>query len=214
MKYAKSGFVDNNLVRIRDRLSDTSAGTPVPPDSSFDEGGDSLKTAFPAKKDIDFEKEQRKAIRLRLDEFRMLKRDIGGKITERISMIPEEITISEQKIDVLRKSLEKLATCLDSVQSLDESLWNEHNLSQELGTAIKKLENARLEYIRTTSKMDMLERESEAAGKGGDRFEDVLLSFSMGRLMKTGVFFFFPLILSIIIAASIIALVLFSVFKG
>ncbi len=214
MKSLKNGFVSSNLITMRDKLSVPNAMHSEVQQADQDGISKMQEARQENSQTAYFQKEHRKALLKRLDEFRMLKREISGKITEKLASIPEDIKLSEKRVEELRNSVEKFADVLESLNSVEESLWDDANFSSELASAIKKAENARLEFIRVSSKISTLQRESQAAdNSSASSMLPEICSLSFMQLIKIGSIVFLPLILTIIIMSIIIGIFIFATFR-
>ena len=211
MKNSRNGFISSSLIRIKDKLPD--GGERDVPDFSGE--AEAASSASSRRGDGEFyQKEHRKALQKRVEEFRLLKKDLAGKITEKLASIPEDIRISETRISELRLAVEKYASLLDTIQSLDESSWHDDNLSLEIGRSMKKAENTRLEFIRISSKISALQRESEAAENSAQTsFMPEIRSLTFVQMMKFGLFVSIPMILTLIAASFIIGFFMYVTFR-
>lgn len=216
MKNAKNGFVSSGLIKIRDRFSDSKhSGEELLKDEQNQHGVESSLHDVPQKPEKESDRERRKSLQRRWDEFRLLKKDMTGKLSEILASVPEEIRIEEQRIDELRESLEKYASLLDSINTIDDSKWDSDNFSSDLGASMKKLENARLEHIRLSAKLAVLQRESNAAeSSSGLSFLPELNSISLGQAFKLGMQFSLPLIFALILLAIILSTAIFLSLRG
>lgn len=209
---AKDKFVDANLVKIRDRLSEPrndvvkENGNPVQENSSNNSYRSSASSS-PAKNEqnnnnaVANERDWKKAVFRRWDEFKNTKKDIITRLAERIAVIPDEIRELESNTEELKKAEEKYIKLLADIEKLDDSEWNRHNFTSELAGGLKKLENARIEFLMMSSKSA-----SRMAGinvienKGSAGFIHELNSLSFKQCFRIGMFFFLPLIYGIIFA--------------
>lgn len=217
MKDAKNGFVSSGLIKIRDRFSDSKHSGEEPLKDEKNQSGieNSLHDEIPQKPEKESDREWRKSLQRRWDEFRLLKKDMTGKLSEILASVPEEIRIEEQRINELREALEKYASLLDSINTIDDSKWNSDNFSSDLGVAMKKLENARLEHIRLSAKLAVLQRESNAAESSSNlSFLPELNSLSLGQAFRLGMRFSLPLIFALILLAIILSAAIFLSLRG
>ena len=235
--FEKRGFVDHNLIKIKDKLAaqgtkNLSEEMPVQVEKDSEQKQEqnqtkptvekvplpkttgSTKTSYsPALKD-----ETKAALAKRKEEFRLLKRDICEKLSEKLSAFPEDIRITERKIEELKNAIEKFATLIDELKAIDEHSWDENTPHSEIGRACRKAENARLEYIRICSRLSALQRESSAAEedekqKGASSVLYELCSLSLKQGLKIGLFISIPIICAIIIASIIIAIAYITALK-
>jgi DNA repair ATPase RecN len=227
--FQKQGFVDHSLIKIKDRLSEASTaksapknekdalqqqeagiGAPhlvsaTPPPPPLPSGG--TKTAFASA----VRDETVAALSKRKEEFRLLKRDISEKFAEKLSSFPEDIRVTERRIEELKSATEKFATLIDELKGIDEHCWDENTPHSEIGRACRKAENARLEFIRVCARLSALQRESSAAeemdsGRGGGSIVHELSSMSFKQGLKMGFLLSLPLVAAILAGAVILAI--------
>jgi hypothetical protein len=151
------------------------------------------------------DKEWKKAVFRRWDEFKILKRDVSSRLNEILASVPEEIRNSETKIRELKKSAEKLQKILEEIDQIDDSAWDRFNLSSELAYAMRKLENARMECLLFSSRFSDRRMQDAAARPASDSFIHEILSISFGQAFRLGAAFFLPLIITIFAAALLLA---------
>lgn len=208
---SRNKFVDSNLVNIKDRLSDN--GSIAKSESSYDSSNNSSKSTdnkrgFGSKSESSIsvisERDWKKALFQRWDEFKRIKADLLNRVTERIASSPDEIKELEADILSLKSSCEKYEMILSKLNRLDDSEWNRQNFSTELSSSIRSVENARIEFMVIAKKK---------RGNGGvslvessqvsNNIIHELNSLTFGNLFKIGFAFFMPLILGIIVAVMI-----------
>jgi len=205
----KNGFVGAELIKIRSRLSEaTSHGEkeavqdktahPQPPQ------------AYPSPQNA-MDKEWKKAVERRWDEFRSIKRDFTGRLTESLAALPEEMRLAKDHAEQLQRALEKFAHLLDEIETIDDSKWNKDNLSSELSSSIRRVEHIRLEYLRITSKLKAIQRESSAA-EGVDSGRSIIpeiCSVSWRQGFKIGLVFFMPILIVLALSTLVLAIAMF-----
>ena len=205
----KNGFVGLELIKLRSRLAeakDSGIKHLEKPDTPAEKTEQSLPTPLDSSRD----REWKKALDRRWDEFRVIKRDFTGRLTESLAALPEEIRIAKEQTDELQKALEKFAALLDEIENIDDTKWSKDNFSSELGFAIRKAENVRLEYLRITAKLQALHREGNAAeGDSSRTLIPEINSISWAQGFRIGVVFFTPLIIGMLASAVILAISIF-----
>jgi DNA repair ATPase RecN len=216
--FDKRGFVDSSLIKIKDKLSEASYQQFAGNKTAVDEERRQPPTPLPSvktelSKQVKIEETPVKtrelfaALEKRKNEFRLLKRDVCEKLCEKTSSFPEDIKISERRLNELKNGIEKFAGILDELKGINESSWDDNTVQSELGKAYKKVENARLEYIRVCARLSALQRESSAAEMGEKDDPSLipkLASLSLKQGFKIGLFISLPLIIAILLAALII----------
>lgn len=205
----KNGFVGLELIKIRNRLSEAKdSGIKHPEKTDFP--AEKTEQTLPPPADSSRDREWKKALDRRWDEFRIIKRDFTGRITESLASLPEEIRIAKDQAAELQKALEKFASLLDEIENIDDTKWDRDNFPSELGFAIRKVENVRLEYLRTTAKLQALQREGNAAeGDSCRTLIPEIHSVSWAQGFRIGVVFFMPLIIGMFVSALILAISIF-----
>ncbi|HPN84576.1 MAG TPA: hypothetical protein PK821_04485 [Victivallales bacterium] len=210
--FQKKGFVDYNLIKIKDRLSEVSSTKPILNNIDTPASDPSTNTSSESYQDAklaEASKETLIAIRKRKEDFRLLKRDICEKLSEKLSSFPEDIKITERRVEELKNAIEKFAHLSDELRSIDEHSWNEDTAHADVGRACRKAENARLEYIRICARLAALQRESSAAEMDQEPRNSLipeLSSMSLKQGLKIGFFFSLPIIITIIASAIMLCL--------
>jgi hypothetical protein len=205
----KNGFVGLELIKIRNRLSEAKDSGMRHPESA-EPILEKTEGSLPPPPDSSKDREWKKALERRWDEFRTIKRDFTGRITESLSSIPEEMRIARKQSEELQKALEKFASLLDELENIDDTKWSKDNFSSELGFAIRKVENVRLEYLRITAKTRALQREGTAAeGDPARNLIPEIHSVSWAQGFRIGGVFFMPLIIGMLVSAMILAISIF-----
>lgn len=216
---AKDKFVDNSLVKIRDKLSsEINSGENTEDTPPQDEQRDVKVSSHRAGKEKDTkessaianERDWKKAVFKRWDEFKAVKKDIVNRLSERIASLPKEIDEMEVHTQELKQAGEKFQKLLDEINTLDDSHWNRHNFTSELSTGIRKLENARIEFMMQASKTSAPKSNGskirEAAAPSVSIIHE-LNSLSFKQCFRIGFAFFMPLILGMLLAALIWGLI-------
>ena len=204
---SKDKFVDSNLVKIRDRLSETVAEDKEIATPAQDQSGNSVSSNPKNIREttVANERDWKKAVFRRWDEFKNTKKDIVTRLAERIAAIPREICDLDSHAAELKAASDKYKRLLEEVDTLDDSDWNRHNFTSELAAGMKKLENVRIEFMMLSSKSSSKQTPATLIEKSGysDSFIHELNSLSFKQCFRIGFAFFMPLILGIILATLI-----------
>jgi hypothetical protein len=234
---AKSKFVDNQLIKIRDKLPSVSGNSSSVPENGGENNqviSERLSMEFvepaekresvteeqaeskekkaehskPAKRagagPVANEREWKKAVFRRWDEFKNIKQDMLKRLAEAKVMIPREKESAMLKIKELETAAGKIEALLEEIKAIDDSEWNRDNFTSELGAAMRKIDHCRLEYMMTVSKLEKSGPANSAvvsepsAGAGSVIHE--LSSLSFQQCFKLGFGFFMPLIIAVFIA--------------
>jgi hypothetical protein len=232
----KTKFVDNQLIKIRDKLPSEALQTSesLPTTAKHSENTNELTSPSDKKtkenkpeKDLvpkstnkvhdasytktqkkqtnsvsANEKEWKKAIFKRWDDFKNLKTDILQRLAELNATIPSEIKKHEEKFNELHKSLEKISILQDKVKNIDDSDWNRHNFSNELGIAMRELEKSRIEFMMIQAKITAQESHNskQSVSSNSSNFIHELSSLTFSQCFRLGLGFFMPLIIAVIFA--------------
>jgi len=201
----KEKFVDNNLVNIRGRLmeetnekaSSKEVNTSKKDNSARSRGSSSIQ-----------DKEWKKAIFKRWDEYKALRRDVIIKINDTLMTIPDENALAEKKISELKQAGVKLRQVLSAIEELDDSGWDRHNLTSELTKAMRKVENARMDCILLSSKLSdkKVHSSPQSITPSANSIIHDIASLSFSQCFKVGLGLFFPLIIGIIVGSLIVSL--------
>lgn len=212
----KEPFVDASLVKIRESLQSSLDETETIQEQKRSNPSEpsparEMKNSTPKNGGMVIpDKEWKKALFARWDEYRATRRDVLVRIRSRISRIPEELRDHETAMASLTTAEEKLNSILKELELLDDSRWNRSNFSTELGAAMKKVENARLECImleNTGKGLPSVNHPSTPGGGGRDvSFIYELTSISFTQAFKLGFGFFFSLTVAILLGTFLLAL--------
>ena len=157
------------------------------------------------------EKEWKKAIFRRWDDFKNLKVDILKRIVELETSIPEEMNICEQNFNALQDASEKIITLRQKVESISDSDWTRHNFTNELGIAMRELEKYRIEFMMINAKI--AKKDSPATplsnSSTANNFIHELSSLTFSQCFRLGLGFFMPLIVAIIAATLLWGIIYF-----
>jgi hypothetical protein len=214
----KESFVDTSLVKIRGRLqsSSTEANTSNSPEETISANKHPMRevnipTANSNAGIVIPDKEWKKALFARWDEYRAIRRDVLVRLRSRISQIPEDVRDHENAIVALKKAEKKLNSTLGELELIDDSHWNRSNFSNELGVAMKKVENARLECIMIEGGVNKVSSDTQLSSPVGIRrsegsFIHELASISFAQAVRLGFGLFFSLMATILLGAILLAL--------
>jgi hypothetical protein len=205
---AKDTFVDRKLVNIRGKLMDEAkdSSSTVSNSKTVEPVRRRSRTQTAESVNIN-DKEWKKAVFQRWDEFKALKRDVLLKLNGTLSSIPDDITSAEKRIAELKSAEQKLQVLLSDIEMLDDSSWDRHNLASELSSAMRKVENARLESMIISAKFADKQSGGTQSPQGqNSSIIHEIQSLSFSQTFKLGLGFFFPLIIAVIVAVLILSL--------
>ena len=157
------------------------------------------------------EKERRNAVKRRSNEFVNARRDMMSRLTQSLATIPDDIETCDLKVKMLNKYKEIYEDLLVRIEPLDESAWSEDNYTAELGRAMKVIENTRLEYLSSNTRLEKILNGDEVAVAHQQALIADLASLSFGQLFRMGIIFSLPIVIGMILAALIISISYFIV---
>jgi len=204
----KNKFVDGKLVNIRGKLMEESKNSSDIVDLQKVEPIKRNRSLQSATASVNInDKEWKKAVFQRWDEFKALRRDVLFKLNDIISAIPDDISSAEKRISELKNADLKLQLLVSEIDMLDDSSWDRHNLASELASAMKKVENARLECMIISAKL--ADKQSGAMQNVSTQSSSIIheiQSLSFSQAFKLGLGFLFPLIIALIVSVLLLAL--------
>jgi len=155
------------------------------------------------------DKEWKKAVFRRWDEFRALRRDVLLKLNTELQSVPVQTTAAEKQLKALNLAENKLKHLIEQLEQIDDSTWERKTLNSELGVAMKNVENARMEWMLIRERISEQRTEQPAASSGltqaASPVKD-LLSLSFAQCFRLGLAFFLPLIIGIVLGACLLAI--------
>ncbi len=213
----EKGFVDANLVKISDKISQSQSSEEsanVDAGLGFGDGGSPPppRRSGRARDTLEIkDNEWKKALFRSWDEFKVARREAVSQLGGIVEAIPDLVEASEKRIRELKVAEEKLRSILVEIEAIDDSTWNRSSLQAELAKAARKVEGARIESMLFHSKFASNGGESGggapvAAASRGASFLHELTSISFSQAAKLGLGFLFPLVAGVLLGAFIIAL--------
>ena len=157
------------------------------------------------------EKEWKKAVFNRWDDFKNLKVDILRRIVKLETTIPEEMNTCEQYFNELHNASEKIVALRQKVESISDSDWTRHNFTNELGIAMRELEKYRIEFMMINAKI--AKKDSPATqisnSAAANNFIHELSSLTFAQCFRLGLGFFMPLMIAVIFATLLWGIIYF-----
>jgi len=150
-------------------------------------------------------KERQKAVERRANEFVNARRDMMTRLTQSLATIPDDIESCELRIKLLRQYKEIYEDLVVKIEPLDDSSWSKGNYDSELGRSMKVIENARLEYLSSSARLEKVLSGDEAVVAPHSSTFDVA-SLTFGQLFRLGFIFSLPVIGALIFSALIISM--------
>jgi len=217
-----NGSVMNGLHKISGKIAEASrtpSSVSTPPDGSGDD-----PSVTPPAAPLPRTKEQSPgrtsgsllgdALLRRYEDFLKTRRDLDARIVrdmEALRIRQEELQRESEKIRVYLEQLEKFA---GATAGTDESV----NPGDQAAFAAecRKIEHIRLELFRITEQTDALAGRKSFGEKNSDTASLLPLidSLSFSQLARAGFAFFFPLLVTLIIASLLLASAVILSFNG
>lgn len=202
-------FVDRKLVNIREKLKSEPGGNSTPVDKIIEEPRKHKQPhGAPASVNIN-DKEWKRALFSRWDEFKALRRDVLFKLKKMLEDLPENRKAAEEQIRMIADAEIRLTRMIADMEAIDDSTWDRHNLPSQLSAAMRKVENGRMEIMIISAKFadsKSVVPPANGAATPVSSFIHDLRSLTFKQSFKLGLGFFSPLIIGIICAAFILAI--------
>ena len=160
-------------------------------------------------------KQLSEAIQRRIADFRLSRRDLAVRTAEALARIEREIAESERKIRELKPRRDQLASIAAELDK-DSPLDIDGAATQsQIAAESRRLEGLRLDACRIIAETSaaMPGPQSPAAGKSSSDGID-WSSVTFGQLCRIGWGVFFPFILTVFLAAFLIAAAVIAAFNG
>jgi basic membrane lipoprotein Med (substrate-binding protein (PBP1-ABC) superfamily) len=130
-----------------------------------------------------------------------------GRLAHELVCVPHEIEKSLTHLKEAEEAEKKFKKLFSEVEKLSDSGWNEDNYSAELGDAMKKIENIRLEVIKSSTRLDKIKNNMPVKNAGGEPQFGIheIASLSFRQTLKLGMNFFLPVIIALIVCSFILS---------
>jgi hypothetical protein len=210
---SRKDYISDGLIYIRDRLktyekgNDYDASTlPQISDEQIAqaEKGEPVKSTEPDRKFI-------RALKRRHGEYLKSRKDLHNKVIEAMAVLPEEqkkFKFYEEETAGLHELYRKMSAEINELAEKDELSEND---SAVLADACRKIENARLEFIRQTARHKKLMPHEGHAGSGSSKSSLLpdINSMTFLQLFRLGFVFSLPVAIALFLAALIISAVIY-----
>jgi len=209
----RKDYISDGLIHIRDRLKTYEKGnehdTSTLPQISDEqiartERGEPEKSTEPDRKFI-------RALRRRHDEYLKSRKDLHNKIIEAMAVLPEEqkkFKFYEEETAGLHELCRKMSEEINELAEKDEQSEND---SAVLAEACRKIENARLEFIRQTARYKKIMPHEGHSGGGNPKSSLLpdINSMTFLQLFRLGFAFGLPVAIALFLTALIISVVIY-----
>ncbi|MDD2235967.1 MAG: hypothetical protein PHG65_02015 [Kiritimatiellae bacterium] len=162
---------------------------------------------------LERERRDLQELRTRQDDFESGRRGIIDRLGQTVLTLERDEIRAAQVTDLLGTTRQRFKTMLAELENLDPESWEENKIRDELGKALAIIEDARLEYKKSMSKIETIrERNISSDQNEPVLFEEPVIRSSeqqksWGYWLKVGFAVSLPL-LGIVIAIAITAFVL------
>ncbi|MGA1193831.1 MAG: hypothetical protein ACO398_03130 [Kiritimatiellia bacterium] len=161
---------------------------------------------------LELEKRDLEEFKRKSDEFERGKRDMMAALKRSLTSIERDEMEAQRMLELLESNRSRFKSMLADLDEIDEQSWNDENIRVELARGLGVIEDARLEYNKALAKIEAIKSE-RSSGKPAESasspmmFEDDQALMSAEKpfayWLKAGAGFSLPLIVTLIILASI-----------
>ncbi len=208
---SRKDYISDGLIHIRDRLKTYEKGndhdTSTLPQISAEqiaqaERGEPTKSAEPDKKNI-------RVLRKRHDEYLKSRKDLHNKIIEAMAVLPEEqkkFKFYEDETAGLHELCRKMSIEISELAEKDELSEGD---AAVLADACRKIENARLEFIRQNARYKKIIPQQAHAGDSRSSLLPDINSMTFLQIFRLGFVFSLPVTIALLLATVIISAVIY-----
>jgi hypothetical protein len=126
--------------------------------------------------DLEREKQDLEDLRRRQDEYERGKREMVERFNQSLVSLEKDELQAERMAELLGATRKRFKTMLAELQAINEELWGEEHIREELNKALIVLEDGRMEYNKAMSKIDAV-----SGGKKSGVGEHEPVVFEEGR---------------------------------
>ncbi len=230
-------FYDDDLIRQRDRAARIKMGPgdePAPPrevsddvmgrsvsdlnltrmarhkqevDSQATRAMQELELLRKRQEQLELEKRELEEFKRKSEEFERGKRDVIANIKRNLTSIERDQLDTQRMQELLEATRVRFKTLLGNLEDIKEQSWSEENIREELTRALGMIEDARMEYNRSVSKIETMKAErgggNAVSAPAPVLFDDQGSSFetdkSFSQWLKIGAAFSLPLIITLVV---------------
>ena len=160
-------------------------------------------------------KQLSEAMRRRVNDFRMSRRDLAVRITESMAGIDRDIADSERKLQELRPRREHLASIAAELARETPLDVDGAATQSQIAAESRRLDELRLEACRMIAESGATTQNIPLPAQKTSSFDGIdWRSVTFGQLCRIGWGVFFPFIVSVFLAALLIAAAVIAAFNG
>lgn len=214
---SKISYVSGTLHRISDQLSEATAKkNPSPgeeaPETPSDHSGKTLQPPHREEVRKDYA-ELHKHLKPRFEELLRLKRDVNARIEEHKALYSAQSETLRHRKEELDAAVAVLDALRNSLNACDVPNFADPDFKPRLADALRLVENARLEDIKTAARMEGSLTDRRKQGTPTTSATSSFAMMSGGELFKKGFAFFLPLILTLLFSTLLLAAAFFAAWK-
>jgi len=160
-------------------------------------------------------KQLSEAMQRRVNDFRLSRRDLAVRVAESLAGIDCEIADSERRLQELRPRRERLASIAAELNK-ESPLDADGAVTQsQIAAESRRLDELRLDACRKIAESSATTQTIPIQAQKPSSFDGIdLRSVTFGQLCCIGWGFFFPFIVSLIVAALLIGAAVIAAFNG
>ncbi len=113
--------------------------------------------------DLEREKKELEDLRRKQEEFERGKREMSERFTQSLVSLEKEELQAERVSELLGATRKRFKGLFGEIQAINEELWPEEQVRDELNKALTVLDDARMEYNKAMSKIDAVLGNKKAA---------------------------------------------------
>jgi len=155
------------------------------------------------------EPELNRAVLRRLEEFQKLRRDLTGRLAENGAVMEQQMAQAKALLQELEAGREMVSRHQSEIAQINSDEWKKEHLQSELGNAMRKLENCRLDLISKMARIAEMAGTAPAREKTQTSLKPELNSLTFRQMLRFGFAFMLPLCLTMLAVAAIIAAAVF-----
>ena len=155
------------------------------------------------------EPELNRAVLRRLEEFQKLRRDLIGRLAETGALMEQRAARCRTLLAELDAGKECVIRHQTEIEQLKAENWAKEHLQSELGMAMRKLENCRLELLTRMAKINEIEPPVSSRENSPTSLKPELNSLTFRQVFRFGLAFMLPSILSLLAGAAVVAMAFF-----
>ena len=155
------------------------------------------------------EKERRELqeVRNRQDEFESSRQELVERLGSTVLTLEREEVRAETVVDVISSTRQRFKVMLGELEELNAEVWDEDHIRDELGKSLTVIEDSRMEYEKSMSRVDALKDSVAGAGNGPAHAEANARSVGsqdvkpFGYWLKVGLAVSTPLLITVVVVA-------------